>query len=109
MPREKTIEEVQRDFLGHVWDMIDYWEKESRAETPRAKLEGLAHSLLAALDGCSMELPGFAVIPNPHPDDKAWCIERGEDWYPDDVDIGGELASLLFVYKHTNAEAKDEK
>lgn len=99
MSREKTAVEVQQGFLEHIWDLIEYWEKENRAETSRDKLEGLAHSILAMLDGCSMGLPGFAVIPNPHPDDKRYYIENEEDWYPDNVDIGGDLASLLFVYK----------
>ena len=109
MSREKTVEEVQQDLLEHIWYMIEYWEKDNRALTLRDKLEGLAHSILAALDGCSMALPGFAIIPNPHPDDKQYYIENGEDWYPDNVDIGGELASLLFAYKRTCTEIEDEK
>lgn len=109
MSREKTITEVQQDLIDHIWDLIEYWEKESRAKTPRDKLEGLAHSILSTLDGCSMNLPRFAIIPNPHPDDKQYYIENGEDWYPDNVDIGGELASLLFVYKRADTGAKDEK
>lgn len=108
MPREKTKVEVQQDFIDRIWYLIEYWEKESRAKTSRDKLEGLAHSILNTLDGCSM-LPGFAVIPNPHPDDKQYYIENGEDWYPDNIDIGGELASLLFVYKRTSMGAGDEK
>lgn len=101
MSREKTKTEVQQDFIDRIWYLIEYWEKESRAKTSRDKLEGLAHSILNTLDGCSM-LPGFAIIPNPHPDDKQYYIENGEDWYPDNIDIGGELASLLFVYKRSN-------
>lgn len=99
MPREMTVEEVQKAFLGHIWAMIYYWNAETRAATTQDKLEGLAHSILAMLDGCCLDVPGFAVIPNPHPDDKAYSIEQGENWFPDNIDIGGDLAGLLFSYK----------
>lgn len=108
MLREKTKTGVQQDFLEHIWDLIEYWEKENRARTSRDKPGGLAHSILNTLDGCSM-LPGFAVIPNSHPGDKEYYIENGEDWYPNNVDIGRELASLLFAYKRTGMEAKNEE
>lgn len=99
MLREKTETEVQQDLIEHIWGLIRYWERDNGAKSSRDKLEGLAHSILATLDGCSIELPGFAIIPNPHPDDKEYYIENGENWYPDNIDIGGGLAGLLFTYK----------
>ena len=49
-------------FLEHVWDMIDYWQREARA-TPEGRLRGLAFSILVALDGGAGDLPGYSVRP----------------------------------------------
>ena len=58
-PRAYTPEEVRDRLLDHLWVMVDYWEREERAPTARDKITGFMHSTLAALDGCSMALPGF--------------------------------------------------
>jgi hypothetical protein len=95
-PHELAADEVREKLLSHIWGMIDYWDKESRAETTRAKMEGLAFSILTALDGGSCALPGFVVAPSPHESDIDFHKEHGENWYPpfeeDHVcDIGGSL------------------
>jgi hypothetical protein len=46
-----------------------------------------------------MALPGFKVIPYPHPDDKPFNQECGENWYSSRVDISGALHELLSKYK----------
>lgn len=100
MSQELTTDEIRTKFLRHIWHMIDYWEKEDRPETVRERLEGLAHSMLSTLDGCSGELPSFIVAPHPHPEDKAFYISEGENWYPmneeAEGDIGGCLHELLY-------------
>ncbi len=89
MPRELTPEEIRDNLLDHVWAMIGWWETESRAASPRDKLEGLAFSILAALDGSAADLPAFKVTPIPHPEDKAYNQSEGDDWYPEDQpDLG---------------------
>lgn len=91
-PRAYTTEEVKRHLIEHLWTMISYWEREPRAPTAREKMEGLTHSILAALDGCAMELPAFKVAPSPHPSDQRFHEEEGSNWYPtDEPDIGGSL------------------
>ena len=48
----------------------------------------------AMIDGASPTLPGFLLIPDPHPDDKAYRRDRGENWYPEaaeGIDIAGSL------------------
>jgi hypothetical protein len=69
-------------FLRHVWTMIDYWDREKRADTTREKMEGLAFSILVAIDGGAGDLPGHALVPLPHKEDKAFCKSEGENWYP---------------------------
>lgn len=119
-PRAYTEEEVREKFLRHIWHVIDYWDKESRASDARSKMEGVCHSILAMMDGSCMNLPAFVIAPLPHPDDKAYHIAREENFYPPQrrdketgaalgvkCDIGGNLAYQLFrVREKMQAEAK---
>lgn len=93
-PREYTAEEVRAKLLRHVWALIDYWDEGK--PNKRAAMEGLAFSILSTLDGSAMDLPGFAVIPAPHPEDKEYRLEQGENYYRDfdpegHCDIAGGL------------------
>lgn len=98
-PRVWTEDEVRDKFLQHVAVMTRYWERESRVTTAREKLEGLAFSILAALDGSSAAIPGFVVAPAPHKDDRAFHIGEGENYYPKapkvECDIAGGLHELI--------------
>jgi hypothetical protein len=99
------MEEVREQFLRHVNSMVNYWENETRATTSQEKLEGLAFSIMSALDGCVMTLPAFIVAPMPDITDKEYAIEQGDDYYPYNdeesikCDIGGSLHELLSQYK----------
>lgn len=93
-PREYTPEEVRSLFLDHVRDLIDYCDRANPSK--REALEVLAHSILCAIDGGSLDLPSFELKPSPHPDDKEFCVSEGENWFPDGVDIAGLLAGNLF-------------
>lgn len=100
--REYTAEEVRELFLRHVWTMIDYWEKQPQER--RSVVEGIAFSILAALDGASIEIPGFKVIPEPHEDDKEYSRAQGENWFPfynatEPCDIGGSLHDMFYPVK----------
>ena len=98
-PREKTVDEVRSEFLDHVAGLIDYWD--INACSVRAKLEGLAFSILVMLDSGTLALPGFRVLPHPHESDEAVHREEGRNWYPNDVDIAGDLHDHLFNLKET--------
>lgn len=104
-PREWTDTEMRRFFCEHVWAMVEWWAVESREPTPRGKLEGLAHSLLSAIDGSAMALPGYVLSPAPHEDDKDYHHRRGENWYPEapdvECDIAGNLAQDFFRFRPT--------
>ncbi len=105
MPKEMTEDEVRKKFLRYCWSMVEYWDKESRRETTSEKLQGLMHSILSTLDGCATALPGFILAPAPHPDDKEYCEQSGEDWYPQNnenqvkCDIAGCLHELFYNEK----------
>jgi hypothetical protein len=100
-PEQYTEDQVREKFIENVWMLIDWWDKETRVENPRGKLEGLAHSFLVMLDGGG-SLPKFIVSPDPHPDDKEFHKKEGESWYPQNhkasisCDISGCLHEMLY-------------
>ena len=96
--RVMTVEEVRAAFLTYVASIVDYWETEARAGSVRNRLEGVAFSLLVALDGEAMMLPGFRVTPQPHESDEAFHRAEGTNWFPNDVDIAGNLHGALSGY-----------
>ena len=115
MSRAKTRDEVQAEFLAQVRQLVRYWDTvkfdardlDGKTTEQRRRLEGLAFSLLVMLDG-GIGLPGFIVMPSPHPDDRSFHESEGEDFYPDppaavreaDVcDIAGPLHELFYEEK----------
>jgi hypothetical protein len=103
MPKEMNEDEIRRAFIRKMWGLIEYWEHENRALTSREKLEGLMHSVLATIGGCT-DLPSFILAPLPHSSDKQYCIDQGEDYFPNNDraarmikgDIGSGLHSSIF-------------
>lgn len=97
-PRQFTQKEMQDAFLAHLWMMTDYWATVQQPKTVRDRLEGLAFSILAMLDGTSMDLPAFSVYPDPHPEDKAFHQDQGSNWWPEESDEiglhGGDCPQL---------------
>jgi hypothetical protein len=90
--------------------MIEYWAKEERAPTARAKMQGVVHSLLSTIDGSNATLPSFILAPMPHDSDKAYRVANEENYFPAlttkvDSDIGGTLAYRFYRVK----EAREAK
>jgi hypothetical protein len=96
---ELTCDEVQERFLQQVRVSVQYWQH-LPDKTVGERLEGLAFSIMAILDGVS-SLPVFIVAPLPHPDDKEFHRDEGEHWWPENhtvavvCDISGGLHELL--------------
>ena len=99
VPRQLTVEEVRDQFLAQVWHTIRYWQKLDNPGGDR--IEGAVFSVLAILDGTAVDLPGFIVAPAPHHSDREYCVERGEDYFPEapqvECDIAGSLHDLFFA------------
>lgn len=56
--------EITDQFLDHICDLVDYWEKSSGVTTVRERLIGMSFSILAAIDGDSAALDeGFELTP----------------------------------------------
>ena len=104
--REYTTSEVRNIFLEYIHQNIHYWEtiKSEHDYNTHEKLEGLAFSILAALDGVAGGLPTFIVAPLPSKDDKQFHISEGDNYYPENheiedkikCDISGSLHELFY-------------
>lgn len=98
-----TADEIRSMFLTYVQDIVKYWVK-TYPNDARQAAEGAVFSTLSCLDGNSMELPGFLIIPHVQEGDNEFNANYGKRPYPvapkelvdQVVDIGGELHSLFY-------------
>jgi hypothetical protein len=97
-PRAYTAEEVRDMLLEHIRLMAKYWadlpevdKATGEARTTQDRCEGVAFSILTALDGSTMALPAFDLKLAPHPDDKEYCRSEEENWF----EPGMELSFML--------------
>lgn len=104
--RELTVEEVREMFLKNIWGIIKYWQNvDIENDTMDKRIEGAVFSVLAILDGSNINLPEFIVAPAPHEEDKNYCIENGQNYFPlnnlEDIkgNISGSLHELFDSYK----------
>jgi hypothetical protein len=96
-PRAWTAEEMSETVLGNMKMLAHYW---SRCDLSRPefrdvvaktgetlyRLEGLLHSILCMFDGCGAT-PALSIKAAPHPDDRAFHEENGDNWWPSDVEF----------------------
>jgi hypothetical protein len=92
MPRAYTTDEVRRMFVQNIKNRVNYW-ADSKGNTEKEKLSGLAFSILVMLDGGS-DLPQFHVVAAPHPDDKNYDIENGDNYF-ENVEDGEGIEGCL--------------
>lgn len=102
MSRAYTEQEVRDHLLEHVRSLVTYWENESRQPDVRGKLEGLALSILTALDGEAVCLPGFKVTPLSNSENRAYYRCQGENWYSSRTDVAGCLHEQFLRGKGEN-------
>ena len=86
--RAYTADEIRDRLLDHIRHTAAYWAElpdvdkaTDKPLTVKDRCEGVAFSILAALDGTSMALPAFDLVVMPHEDDKTYHIKNGENWY----------------------------
>jgi hypothetical protein len=84
-PREYTKAECREMFLDHVREVVRYWSDPSNSpnRTAEERIAGAAFSILVAIDGEAGALPAFLLVPFPHKDDRKFCRERGDNWWPE--------------------------
>lgn len=88
--KARTPEELREDFIGQLRMMVSYWETLPN-KTSREKLNGLAFSFLATIDGVSDGIPAYNLVASSHPDDKQFHIDEGSDWIEDGTVINGDV------------------
>jgi hypothetical protein len=92
MSRPYTETEIRTQFINHIKDLVNYWEKDNGTPLVKDKLEGLAFSILTMLDGEAADLPGFEVKAIGTKDDITYFKANNENYYPlKGVDIAGCL------------------
>lgn len=85
-PRAYTADETRDMLLEYIWTMVRYWGTGEGSYVDLDKpindrLSGVAFSILAMLDGTTDHLPGFRLVPTPHPDDEQYHRDEGENWF----------------------------
>lgn len=98
-----SADEIRSMFLSYVKDIVKYWVNLHPNDGKQAA-EGAVFSTLVALDGNSMELPGFLVIPHVQEEDNEFNADYGKRPYPiapeelvnRAVDIGGSLHDQFY-------------
>lgn len=86
-----SAEEARVVFVQHVAGVVEYWENEKGSLSNRERLEGVAFSILTALDGSGLTMPPFTV--RPIPDEKGGFDFFGTVW--PDKDLGGGLHDIF--------------
>ena len=106
-PRAYTEEEVRDMLLSHIRTMVDYWVNLPHSPagklgpqqelTIRDRVEGVAFSILVALDGAAMGFPAAVTLKmEPHPDDKEDAQANGENWIEPGMEIADSLHDHFF-------------
>ena len=70
---------------------VEYWSRVEK-QSPKELLSGLAHSILCVLDGVAGTFPTVDMVISPHPDDKKFHQDEGENWYADAPKEASEAA-----------------
>lgn len=109
-----TEEECRELFLQNIRGHVAYWKDlyqkgEALGETA---ISGVVHSVLATIGGCSIDVPGFLLVPLAHPEDHDYHLSMGERPWPSVdpaladklVDIGGGIQT--FLHKQRNPIVK---
>lgn len=65
-------------------------------EEIRYRCDGVAFTILSTLDGSSLDLPAFNLVPAPAEEDQAYYEENGENWF----DPNTVLDFTLHEYYH---------
>lgn len=80
MSREKTPEESKQEFLKLVREYAEEWARVPN-KTVEERLHGLVFSILVIFDGEAVGFPAVDLVLRPHPDDKEYHKEHGENWH----------------------------
>jgi hypothetical protein len=86
MSRAYTAEEVRDIFLRHIRGIADFWAN-LPDKSPKERCDGVAFSILNIVDGNTLPLPALDICLSPHPEDKAYNQENGNNWFEEGMVI----------------------
>ncbi len=90
-------EEVREAFLSHIRALAPYWASVER-DTVEEKISGALFSVLTLIDGSTLSLPAMDIVLRPHPEDKEFFEDNGENWFEDGMAINDDVHLHEFFY-----------
>lgn len=113
-PRAYTSGEVTEQLMETIAHNIHYWQTQPNCGTMEDRVSGVVHSLFAILDGRTLPLPAFDLVPAPCDGDKEYHVEKGENYYDPEASISTNLTYLLFpklheLYPDTKPESMEKQ
>lgn len=79
-PRAYTSDELRETFLHEVRTIVKIWADPKIERDLKGRCSGVAFSILALLDGCSVDIPSIDLVFQPHEDDKEYYTAQGSNW-----------------------------
>lgn len=120
-PRAWTPEEVANMIVEGAVNTAHYWSTSPGCGTMEERVSGCAFSILSMLDGSTMNLPGMDLMPTPHPDDKQYDIDNGENYFEAGTVVSTSLHDMYHskqremferyerVHPHHRMEPKEQR
>jgi len=94
-PRAYTEEEVIEMMMGHVRNLVNYWD--GLGKSKKETLEGLVFSIFTMLDG-SGDLPTIDLVLKPHSTDRKYHISKGANYFKSNMRISTTLHEDYCIY-----------
>jgi hypothetical protein len=88
--RAHTKEEVREHFLYYIKSLEKYW-LELPNKTVEERMDGLIFSILVTFDGESIEFPAMDIVLSPHPSDRQYHIDKGDNWHENGMAINDDV------------------
>jgi hypothetical protein len=92
-PRAWTAEEIAEKIVTQFATLAEYWATIPEGGDIGRRCHGVAYSILGALEGRGLDLPGFTLVPAPDPSDKDFCIKQGENYFDPKTEVNDWLQS----------------
>jgi hypothetical protein len=121
VPRAYTREEMTRMFINQARTLVKYWDevdlKSARTDETeqRQRLSGLLFSLFSMMDGSTVGMPGFILVPCVAEEDVAFHREQGDNWWPhwtgtvpDDLTLQYPLHELLSSIENEERKSRSK-
>lgn len=87
--------EVRDKFLRQIKAIANEWSRYEN-KSNKERCEGVAFSILALIDGCSIGFPAINMLLAPHPDDKQYFTDNDEDYFEEGMLINNCCLHDLF-------------